>query len=142
MKRRRSSCVPLKWKNCRLPYEQRISTNRSAPHATKPCLHCPARKTATYRNFRWSFSEGLSARQATRPSHARLFGIGAARSKPSFRLARSGTNPATSRHDAANATGIRRLYGKSVKIVIPFTLRTGRFHAHPNRSNDSTRKPT
>ena len=26
-----------------------------------------------------------------------------------FRLARSGTNPATSRHDAANATGIRRL---------------------------------
>ena len=42
-------------------------------------------------------------------SHARLFGIGAARSKPSFRLARSGTNPPTSRHDAANATGIRRL---------------------------------
>ena len=32
-----------------------------------------------------------------------------ARRKPSFRLARSGTNPATSRHDAANATGIRRL---------------------------------
>lgn len=25
------------------------------------------RKTATYRNFRWSFSEGLSARQANPP---------------------------------------------------------------------------
>ena len=39
-----------------------VSTTRN-----KAMFHCPARKTATYRNFRWSFSEGLSARQANPP---------------------------------------------------------------------------
>ena len=133
MKRRRSSCVPLKWKNCRLPYEQRISTNRSAPHATKPCLHCPARKTATYRTPVVVF--GGTFRKTGEPA-------------PPMRDY-SGLVLLEVNHlsDLQEAVQIRQqaammpqtllafvgFSGKSVKIVIPFTLPDGTLPRSPEQ---------